>query len=171
MNLVRSFGVVVASALVAGIAAATPVTWTLSGATLDDGSVASGSFTYDAATGVYSDWDIDFTAGAARPAISYDASAAVNGLSSEFNLVLTLGALPSDYMNLAFSSALTDAGGTVALALGQFYEFPTKSWECDNCSSIRNFTGGSVTSTVPEPATLLLAATLLAGVAVGRRRG
>ncbi|MBI5259445.1 MAG: PEP-CTERM sorting domain-containing protein [Burkholderiales bacterium] len=169
MSLIRSLGTLAAAALLAGTAAAAPVTWSLSGATLDDGSTASGSFTYDAATATYSNWSIHFTAGAQRPAIDYGASAAVNPLSSPLNLVLTLGNV-SDYMNLAFASALTDAGGTIALALGQSYDFTTKSWECGNCNNVRNFTGGAVTSTVPEPATLLLVGTLLAGLAAGRRR-
>jgi hypothetical protein len=46
---------------------ATPVTYVLNGARFDDGGTASGSFTYDAVTNIYSNVNITTTPGTTRP--------------------------------------------------------------------------------------------------------
>lgn len=158
------------TAIASFAAQASLVTWTLVGATLSDGSTADGSFTYDATTSSYSNYSIHYSAGSVGADITYGASASVHSFSSASNLVLTLGSV-SNYMNLAFDSALTNAGGTIAISLDPGYIFALSSWECTNCGNVRTFTGGSVTSTpVPEPAPLLLVASALVGLALTRRR-
>lgn len=53
-------------------AKAFPMVWNLDGVTFNDGGTASGSFTYDADTNMYSDIAISTTSGISRIAASYD---------------------------------------------------------------------------------------------------
>jgi hypothetical protein len=161
-----------AAALFAGSAHAAPVLWTLTGVTFDDGATASGSFTYDASTNTYSGWSVSITAGT-FPAITYDTvTSELNAANEDADGVIFVIHDFLHYVNLNFDTALTDAGGTSALSLGtSFGGFDTTSYECNNCSTYRWVTAGAVTTgTVPEPATLLLVGTLLAGGALTRRR-
>ena len=148
-------------AFVAAQAVAAPLTWVLSGITFSDGGTASGSFVYDANTNTYSSVNITTIAGSVRTTgatyhfVCGQDVPSCNGVSPSagFNLNLTSAAanqtgLPG--FALFFSSALTNAGGSVSV-----------TGEEANCSNStctapvspeRSITGGSV-STVAVPAT------------------
>lgn len=72
------------------------------------------------------------------------------------------------YLRLSFESALTDAGGTINLALGGL------SFDCSNCDDLTPILSGYVTSmsAVPEPETyaMMLAGLGLLGFAARRRK-
>lgn len=159
------------SLVTAAPALATPIVWTLSGATFDDGATASGTFTIESTTGAVLDWNITTTLGGTLPGFTYDPTTSMATrdafLVNPYSFLLLEDPGNVRYLNLSFTSSFT-VPGTVLLALGR----PTAgSWECDNCSAVRTFTAGSATSAaaVPEPATFLLFGTGLAALAARRR--
>jgi hypothetical protein len=102
-------------------ATAVPVTWYLQGVTLADGGTASGSFVYDAdnplPNGTYSNISITTTAGTTVTANGY-AFTDPGATSSSIHIypVTAAGSLTgTPILILNFSSALTDAGGTVPI--------------------------------------------------------
>ncbi len=141
-------------------ASAIPVTWTLSGMTFDDGGTASGYFIYDADTDTLSDSSISVAGGntGAFPPTTYQGPGSpLGGDSSNGFYFWAPGQVGDRYMNIKHTG-LTDAGGTVALALGN------QSWECTNCTIIRYVTGGNVIGTLTPNFTSASAATFTAGV-------
>ena len=143
---------------------AIPVNWDLN-AVFADGATATGSFVYDADTATYSDQDIQTTAGT-LPAFHYTTSNSFVGLNSPVMVdFVEIGPPITQYIRLWFSAPLTNAGGVVALDLGQ-------SYECSNCATLRRFTSGSVTGheVVPEPVSIALLGIGLASVMALRKR-
>jgi hypothetical protein len=131
---------------------ASPITWQLGGVSFSDGAMASGTFTYDVASDLYSAWNIVVTPGILS---AYDY---LPGLDSGFVGIHPPGqvdfvAFPSNttgrYVRLAFASPLTGAGGT------DFLLTNGSGYECDNCNVQRFITSGKVTA-VPEPSDLTL---------------
>jgi hypothetical protein len=150
-------------------ALATPILWTLSGATFDDGATASGTFTVESTGGTLIDWNITTTSGSTLPGFTYDPTTSQGGvdafLTNPNSLLLLEDPGNVRYVNFGFTSSFTVPGtiyfDTSGLTAG--------SWECDNCTAIRFITSGSATSeVVPEPSTLLLFGTSLAAVAARR---
>jgi len=144
---------------VAASANAEIITWTLDDVTFSDGATASGFFDYDTATGAAASFDLETTAGGTLGALHYTTANAqfyVKDYFSSGSLLWVLNDF-SRYINLAFAGPLTTPG-TVALrpgALAGNGSDLSGSWECTNCSTIRDIIGGSVTTAaaVPEPAT------------------
>ena len=172
----------------ASLANAAPVTWTFSNVEFDDGTTLSGSFVYDATADNVLSYSITDMAGS-LPAMtytlmnsyvdSYSAGAPIANAMlgpNELNIVSNDG---SSQLLFDFASALTDAGGTVALLMGNNLSPDTSSSSetnelvDDGSGWTRYVTQGDVMATspsaVPEPASLALCG--IAGLAlVGVRR-
>ena len=168
-----------AAAMVGSLACAhaAPVQWNLSGVAFDDGNTASGSFTYDAATNVYSGILITTSA----LGTIYDTTELLPdfGFPSATALALIDGFVSGANTNkplflMSFVSGLTDAGGSVALAVGNGLNFEgiCGTPPCSTGGISRTITAGSVVSAqVSAPATLpLVGAALFCLAAITRRR-
>jgi Putative Ig domain len=141
-------------------ASAIPVTWTLSGMTFDDGGTASGYFIFDADADTLSA-SISVAGGntVAFPPTTYQGAASpLSGDSTNGFYLWAPGQVGERYMNISHAG-LTNAGGTVALALGN------KSWECTNCGTIRYVTAGNAIGTPTPYFTSADAATFTIGTA------
>ena len=149
---------------------AIPVTWSLTGATFDDGTSANGSFVYDADTNAYSAWAITVQNGTLS-ALTYDTTTSFLTLTNQdADGVLMMRNDGFRYINLNFLAPLTNAGGLIGLDLTLPSSLDNGSWECDNCLIARFLTAGAVSANVPEPGTVALFGLGLAGVGFARRR-
>lgn len=173
----------------AGSAQAVPVQWTLQDMTYSNGSVATGSFTYDRDTNTFSSISISVTAGITSfyEASTFDAIAPTSG--NWFGAIFTTLPLSFDTdPNCVPSSScgthglligvnpseMTNAGGT--LAVNNSALMVCSDDICNNGSwqftwVTQNLTTGSITA-VPESDTyaMLLAGLGLVGGVVARRR-
>lgn len=114
--------VVLAASAVSLSVWATPLTWSLSGVTFDDGARASGSFVYDATTNQFSAVNVTTTSGALVSGATF--TFVSNGFppSPGGVLVVTTGAanetgLPAFAM--FFTPGLSNAGGVASLINSQ----------------------------------------------------
>src|ERR1044071_6029159 len=162
--------------LVVPCAQAIPVRWTLDSVNFNDGTAATGGFTFDASDNSFSDLLITTLGAAAVTYTTADVSDSFFG-SSPSNIELIRGFVPNDnvgksVLNLAFAGFLTDAGGRLDLV----NSYPSFQGSCiqPDCSfgSVdRQVISGSVRGTsIPEPtgAALLI---LGLGMLIRMRRG
>jgi hypothetical protein len=160
-------------------AQADSVTWTLVDVT-SLGSNITGSFVFDAATNTYSAIDVTTTGGTIIPNETWTNWVGF-GASQGPGIACCLGVVDTtatnqtgaNALNLIFSTALTDAGGTIPI-------FETQQGTCNvaNCSGyfpyaanpsgINQSVTGYVVASVPEPGTLMLLATGLFGLLGGK---
>lgn len=138
-------------------ATATPLLWTLNG-TFTDGGTASGSFTYDADTNVFS--NINILASGGSSGLPASAFQYISSSGSTF-LVLFDSNAPdltgAHWLMLGFNSPLTNNGGVVDVGNGS--ELTCNNATCSNLTlPTRGFTasGNTVTAPTPEPTTLTL---------------
>jgi hypothetical protein len=153
--------------LVVGSANATPLVWTLNDVAFDFGSSATGSFTYDAATGIYSDISIQTTSLVNFEFTGANYGTLNNGTIDGENLIVFETGTPNYILKLDWLGNLSDAGGTVALETDVQTDL---SYEINMSNlAIRVITGGSI-SAVPIPAAVWLFGSALAGLGWLRRR-
>ena len=129
------------------------VTWYLNDVTFNDGASASGSFDWDADTQTLSNWNITATAGTLS-AFTYtpaDSSGGnyfqVSGYENEF-LFTVNGS--TRQLRMTPVSALTDAGGTVAINLNTWGN-GSGAVECFNCAPYRPIVSGSFETASQAP--------------------
>ena len=159
---------------VANSARANLVDWTLTGVEFDNSQTATGMFTYDADTNAFSNIAITVSGGI-YPTLTFDTAFSYSDDTLAVFVDQSLGpdfsAATSLYLYF-LSPYLTNAGGVVGL----FTAGHSGLWACgvSDCSapfgSNGYMTAGSVEAqTVPEPASLLLTGSALAGLLCIRR--
>ena len=142
-------------------ASADQVTWNLGGVAFAGGGSASGSFTFNADTGMYSSIGITVTS---SPFGNGTYRFLDPGFSSNPSLLV---AVPDNSLTdftgtpllaLNFGSDLTDAGGTIAILTGSFGIQQCTNSNCSVSDVLHSVTAGEVASIVPtpEPSSLLL---------------
>jgi len=159
--------------LIAPVASAAPLTWTIQDGLFDDGTALTGSFVYDASTLKMVNWDITVYN---PPSLTPDSLTAYTYMPSDS----TAGAGTDDgffyigfvdlpetrYVELSLPAALTNAGGAIPLVLkgnpNETFETPIITLYA------RSAVSGTVT-TFPEPASaVLVGSACLLGVVVRR---
>jgi hypothetical protein len=165
--------ILVYGALVVGVAlpaGATPLTWNLD-VTFNDGTTASGSFNFDADTGLYSAVSISLSTG-----VSFDTTEVEAGsVAGELDLIDGLGAADltgNTFASFVFTPPLSDLGGTVMVPFGGYG--PCIDGAC-LVASLTSFVpgnnpGSASATPVPEPTTLLLFGVGAGSVGVRRWR-
>ena len=107
-EMIRRFSVAAICSGFAIAASATPLVWTLSGVTFDDGGTASGSFVYDADTSQFSAVELTTTTGSVLP-------------GATFHYVCTSPCIATTWTDsevvFLFAGPATDLTGTRAFAL------------------------------------------------------
>jgi hypothetical protein len=171
LSAVRVLLLTICGAAIVQVANATPVTWTLSGATFDDGGTAVGSFVYDSDTPLFSAINI-VTSGGTNPGATFTVLDIPFGSFPVELVALPTGSvgLGTPGLILIFSSPLSNAGGTISLTF-ESQQAACVSVDCVALAPVRQLTKGSVTS-VPEPATfnMFAAVIFLAGMGVVTRQ-
>ncbi len=170
--MTRVLGAAALAMAAAAPALASPLVWTLTDVHFDDDATASGTFTYDADTGLISDWSITISGSSVLPDFTYtkdgiqDAEEFPYGVAGFALFSFTDSADPFStdrFFNLVTVRALSDSGGIVALVADG------SSVDCDNCGNYHTVDRGSVvalgSSPTPEPATWAL--TILGFGAIG----
>lgn len=161
-------------AFTSAVALADDVTWTLNNVTFNDGGTASGTFTYDADTQTVDNWNLTTTSGSILGGSNYDpgdSSYFIQNLGNpQDSIIFEIGQLQ---LRITPISALTDAGGNVAINLNTA-NGESGGVECFNCSPFRIFVSGDLSAATvnetPEPASIFFLGSGLLGLAGGVRR-
>lgn len=137
---------------------AAPIRWVLQDVLFDDGGTAFGSFVYDADSNTFSAIDVTTTDGAVLPGSFYEFANFEAGLLDADSVLLVAAANPvagTPAFNMNLDAAMTNAGGTIALAMAPpplAFESTCLISNCTQFFSIdRVIVSGSIT-TIPLPA-------------------
>lgn len=143
------------AALLPTLAGAAPLVWTLSGVTLADGGVVTGSFTYDATTNSYSAIAVT-TSGGTSPGYTYTAydPGTLGGPNSRFLVAVPnpgLGNFQNTPVLVLEFDALTNAGGTsnINALSSNSYEGTCFNTTCSSANIVRYVTAGRLTAPTP----------------------
>jgi hypothetical protein len=158
------------------MADASPVTWNLSQVGFSDGSIATGSFVFDADTVTYSAINIVTTTPTVGGTFQFACVSPCNAGGPAANLILFLTESSSNDLTatpglaVVFLAPLTNAGGSVGINFG--LESLCENATCNvHTGPLANLVSGSVVSTTtPEPTSALLFGAGLAGILALRRR-
>lgn len=135
---------------VSAISTSTARRWHVHDVVLSDGAQVFGSFVFDATTGTYSSISVTTTGGKASLGAGYFVNILPSSSNSSVSLVsaspIVSGVTTTLSMN--FTSALTNAGGTVAIT--NEVEGTCKSAKCDAASALRTMVVGGSVSTAQE---------------------
>ena len=161
----------------APVAHAAALTWTLQNVVFDDGGTASGSFVFDADTNTYSAINVTTTDGSVLGGSVYQFANFEAGTLDADSVLLVAAANPgfgTPAFNMNLDEAMTNAGGTISIAMAPpplAFESTCLTSVCSSFFSIdRVVVSGTITA-VPVPAAVWLFASamgLLAGL--GRSR-
>lgn len=136
-------------------ASAASLTWNLN-AQFVDGGTATGTFDYDATTGVFSQFDIKTLAGSSPsniffPGTTYSSGSSTGSLESAIRLQLING---DRSLQALFANPLTNAGGTISLVSDFSFEKVGLGGGLGLIRDVANGTVTTATTAVPTPALL-----------------
>ena len=158
-------------------AQALPIKWVLQDVVFNDQSTATGSYFYDADTNMFSNINVSTsTIGSV-----YTVGNPSSGGNSGFLALLTtdVGDLTGVLeLTMALASTMANAGGTLAIVpdfvfsggTGFSFEGACIDPSCSSFGAQRGISSGSVTTSVPVPATLALFGLGLASLGWSRRK-
>lgn len=171
-----AFRLILACALAAFTGAnaeAAPIRWVLQDVLFDDGGTASGSFVYDADTNTLSAISVTTTDGAVLLGSVYEFANFEAGLLDADSVLLVAAANPgagTPAFNINLESAMTNAGGTISLAMAPpplTFESTCLISNCTQFFSIDRVTVSGSITTVPVPAALWLLASAILYLGAG----
>ena len=164
-RILTRYLLVVVGLIYINTAQALPIKWVLQDVVFNDQSTATGSYFYDADTNMFSNINVaTSTMGNVYTVVNPS-----SGGNSSFLALLTtdvgdLTGVPE--LTMALASAMTNAGGTLAIVpdfvfsggTGFSFEGACSDPSCSGFGPQRGISSGSVTTRVPVPATLPLMA-------------
>ena len=122
---------------------AMPIQWNFNDVVLNDTTRVTGSYFYDADLNQWSDWNITVQSGVLSLFTYTMPNSRTHGINRSAFGFLLVDKSYKRYINFNFLDAMTNEGGTIALDTGQYSNFQTASWECNNCRRVRWITEGS----------------------------
>lgn len=176
MKLKTLLFALIVSIMTASAAHAAPVTWTLDNVTFTNGVIATGSFVFNEDAGIFSDVFITTTPGDDLTLIGpANAGGALDVFSADGGIV------GGEFIQLAFSELLTNAGGTISLVGLSPAGFSTFIAFCDVGGTpggafcplidfVLISTGSVVASEVPLPAAFWFMGASIAAYAAARKK-
>lgn len=150
------------------------ISWTIQGASFNDGGALTGTFSTDSVTGGLVDYSFVSTAGAAFGGFVYNSATSSfygnNVLGPNSFVVTNTNPFAFPLLGLMFENSL-NIGGTNRMVIATPVCNGLGSIEAGNtCSNYRYLTAGAASSQVPEPTTIALLGLGLLGCAAARRR-